>query len=284
MIPERSVVSNSAKSVFFEDVNDIDIYIEDTVVGYAKIFETIFSRAFDNKYRIEKVFPLGGKQEVIEQYESQEGSFMRPSLFVIDGDLYVLTGEAKKSKKGLYIMPFYCIENILIDPDAIHDLMNEEEPVVAKNTLIDKFAFRRWLNDNEVKLFQLFLEYALTFTINPSEQTVGYSVRKLVASNTGNVDINKLNQRIAYLQNINILKIGHEEYANLKTSILKNFQSKAVDKLDSVSGKDYLIPLINMRFKSIVKTNMPNINFKLRLAMKCSIEKIKDSTTYVAGV
>lgn len=38
MIPERSVQASSAKSVFFEELNDIDIYIEDTAFGYSKLF------------------------------------------------------------------------------------------------------------------------------------------------------------------------------------------------------------------------------------------------------
>ena len=61
MVPARSETSKSAKSVFFEDVNDIDIFIEDTAIGFEKIYAILFSRVFSDAYSVEKVFPLGGR-------------------------------------------------------------------------------------------------------------------------------------------------------------------------------------------------------------------------------
>ena len=57
MVPARSETSKSAKSVFFEDVNDIDIFIEDTAIGFEKIYAILFSRVFSDAYSVEKVFP-----------------------------------------------------------------------------------------------------------------------------------------------------------------------------------------------------------------------------------
>ena len=38
---ERRSSAKVAKSVFYEDFNDIDIYIEDTAPGYRKIFKEL---------------------------------------------------------------------------------------------------------------------------------------------------------------------------------------------------------------------------------------------------
>lgn len=284
MVPERNVIGNSAKSVFFEDVNDIDIYIEDTAPGYEKIFLLLFSRVFHGKYKLEKVFPLGGRGAVIDRFESHKDSTStRPSLFIIDGDLYILTGDLQENQKGLYKFPFYCVENILIDADAIHSILDEEDPIRSKNVLINKFNYPEWLESNEDCLFQLFLEYAVTFKINPTEQSVAYSVNKLVSSNNGCIDKSKLDKRIKILREKAIEFVGEVEYEKAKEIVLNNLETNSCKKIDCISGKDYLLPLFTTRMKSVVKTRIPNINFKLRLAKVCDIEKIRESVLYIAN-
>lgn len=283
MIPERNVIGNSAKSVFFEDVNDIDIYIEDTAPGYEKIFSLLFSRVFHGKYKLEKVFPLGGRGAVIERFESyKDSTSTRPSLFIIDGDLYILTGDLHENQTGLYKFPFYCVENILIDPDAVHSILDEEDPINPKDVLINKFNYSEWLESNEDCLFQLFLEYAVTFKINPTEQSVAYSVNNLVSNNSGCIDKNKLDKRIKSLREKAVEFVGEIEYEKAKEIVLNNLETNSFKKIDCISGKDYLLPLFTTRMKSVVKTKIPNINFKLRLAKVCDIEKIRESVLYVS--
>jgi len=281
MIPERSLTGRHARSVFFEDVNEIDIYIEDTAYGYEKLFSLIFSRIFDGKYKIKKVFPLGGRANVIEQHASHEETG-RPYLYVIDGDLYLISGESISSDKGLYKLPFYCIENILCDPQAFSELLNEEDPVSMKENLNSLFAYNEWLVNNEPKLFRLFIEYSISFKANPEKQTVSFPVNNLVSSNDGNIDEEKLNNRASQIKQSAIDKVGNDSYIELYDSFILDFESNNLSKMDVISGKDYLFPLLKTRFKSIVKTRIPDINFKIRLAMKCDVSKVMDSQLYVA--
>lgn len=283
MIPERNVIGKYAKSVFFEDVNDIDIYIEDTEFGYEKLYSVLFSRLLIDQYRVEKVFPLGGRKAVIERFNFQISTTTdRPFLFIIDSDLFLLSGDNEKSKRGLYKVPFYCVENILIDWDAIHNILDEEEQVKSKDSLINEFDCTGWLEQNETKLFDLFVEYAISFKINPEEKTVKHKVKYLVSNNNGCIDEAKFNERIKNIRQITVEKVGIEQYKKARELVLANFEMSSVNKLDVVSGKDYLMPLIMTRFKSIVNTKIPNINFKLRLAKICDIEKIRDCFSYVA--
>ncbi|WP_305419828.1 DUF4435 domain-containing protein [Photobacterium leiognathi] len=127
MLPERRSSSKFAKSAFFEDYNEIDIYIEDTAEGYTKLFKHLFKRVFQNEYNIENVFPIGSRSNVIKKCEEQLLiKVERPSLFIVDGDLYQLKGEPKPIPKGTFVLPRYCIENILIDGNAIVDFIDEE--------------------------------------------------------------------------------------------------------------------------------------------------------------
>jgi hypothetical protein len=282
MIPERSLTAKVAKSVFFEELNDIDIFIEDTAFGYEKLFQILFSRVFEGKYRVNKVFPLGGRKAVAAQHQIHE-HLERPSLFIVDGDLFLLIGDDLKNVNGLYKVPFYCIENILCDAEGIHELMNEEEPQALKPELVEAFKYVEWKNINENKLFELFIEYAVTFLLNPSEQTVAFSVSNLVSANDGNIDNAKLASRIKALRFEAKNKSSEADYAEARDKVLTQFSVSNVSKLDVVSGKDYLFPILKTRMKSKIKTKVPDINLKIRLAMKCDITQLMESVDLVAS-
>ena len=65
MIPARSTKAKKAKAVFFRRYNDIDIYIEDTERGAEKLYAILFQRAFKDKYIINRIYPLGGRQKFL---------------------------------------------------------------------------------------------------------------------------------------------------------------------------------------------------------------------------
>jgi hypothetical protein len=280
MIPERSVQAKSAKSVFFEDINDIDIYIEDTAFGYPKLFSVLFSRLLNEKYKVNKVFPLGGRRAVVDQHN--EHSSDRPSLYIIDGDLFLLTGDTVNNQNGLYKFPYYCVENILCDQNAILSVMDEEEPVKSLEDLNGLFNYQEWLLNNEVKLFSLFVEYAVSMTLNPQEQTVAFKVSDLVSCNKGELSDAKLAVRIGDLKQAVIEYTSLEDYESTRNNILTNFELSGLNKLDVISGKDYLFPLLKTRAKSLVKTKVSDLNFKLRLAKICSLNNINQAIEHIA--
>lgn len=280
MIPERSVQAKAAKSVFFEDINDIDIYIEDTAFGYPKLFAVLFSRLLNEQYKVNKVFPLGGRKAVVDQHIEHVSD--RPSLYIIDGDLFLLTGDAVDNQKGLYKFPYYCVENILCDHNALLTVMDEEEPVKSLENLEGLFNYQEWLLNNEDRLFSLFVEYAISMVLNPQEQTVAFKVSDLVSSNKGELDDGKLAVRIDALKQMTIESTNLEAYKSARNEILANFELSGLNKLDVVSGKDYLFPLLKTRAKSLVKTKVSDLNFKLRLAKSCNLNGISQAIDYIA--
>lgn len=274
MIPERSEVAKSAKSVLFEEFNDIDIYIEDTAQGYAKLYAEIFSRLFKGEYKVSNVFPLGGRRAVIEDCEKWQGNFSRPSLYVVDGDMHIFVGDAEKCLDGLFVLPMYCIENILVDENAITEVLNEEEATKLRDQVRGEFNFSGWLAVNAPLLAELFAEYAVCFEFCPEVQTISFPVTSLVSSNKGELDRVKVDLRIKELRSEVVEKIGESRYIESRQKYYKQLIQCSDSILKYVSGKDYLLPLLLTRSRSIVKTKVPNLNFKIRLAMKCDIEKL----------
>jgi hypothetical protein len=282
MLPERSLAAKSAKSVLFEEFNDIDIYIEDTAEGYEKIFTELFSRVFSDTYKVSKVFPLGSRMSVVREHEQNCSNFTRPTLYVIDGDLFLMLDNGLASKEGLFVLPCYCIENVLIDIESIHQLLNEENHLKSKDELINEFNYHHWLEGNYRYLLKLFIEYAISFYLLPEIQTVGYQVRELVSSDKGIVDINKVEKRINELMSNVIHQVGNEKYLSTKTTVESIVELNPHNLFIFVSAKDYILPLLITRFKTITKTKMSNINFKLRLAIKCDVKYLYGAKEYVA--
>ncbi|NWA06916.1 DUF4435 domain-containing protein [Pseudomonas gingeri] len=281
MVPERGTAGKFAKSVFFEERNEIDIYIEDTALGSEKIASKIYSRIFGGTYKLEQIFPLGGRGAVISKFNEVKNLLTRPSLFVIDGDIYHLTGDHVKDEVGLYRLPCYCIENLIMDPSAIHAVIDEEDPIRTELDLIQAFDYDGWKTLNKSKLKDLFIEYAISRVLNPSEPTISYEVKNLVSGSDGCIDDVKLATRLADLASKAIAKVGEENYRVTRDRILLEYGKSQLDDLDFVSGKDYLFPLLKTRLRSTVKTLISDLNLKLRLSKACGVEKISNCRDYV---
>src|SRR5208283_2113686 len=126
MIPLWSSKAKKAKAVFFRQWNDIDIFIEDTEKSSKKIFRQILSRCFVDKYRVAEIFPLGGREAVITACQGDQIDGGNPRIYLIDGDLSLILGIRVPSLKRLFVLPIYCIENLLIDETAVVEVLFEE--------------------------------------------------------------------------------------------------------------------------------------------------------------
>ncbi len=191
---ERTIKGKKAKSVFFQKFNDIDIYVEDTSKGSKKFYNVLLSRVLSEKYKISTVFPLGNKDAVIKECQN-DNDFKRLKLYIVDGDLDLLLNNNKNNLNRLYVLKRYCIENYLIDEEAIIALLHEEDLQQTVDKIEKLFDYQAWLKENELALFDLFLLYAISKKYSLEIPTVSYPVNQLVSSNTGFIDSDKLQKR-----------------------------------------------------------------------------------------
>lgn len=284
MFLERKIRAKDAKSVFFEDVNDIDIFVEDTKAGYDKVHKNILSRVLKGRYNVDKVFPIGKRDEVTKHYEENIKLIKRPTIYIIDGDLYLLIGDKYKSQRGLFVLPFYCVENMLTQPEAFYELLDEEDESKNIDDLIRDFDYQEWVNTNREILFKLFIEYAISFKLNREEPTVSLGVKDLKMDGKGNLSEIKVNLRISEIKKNVILAAGEENYLKTKNEIIEKFNRENFGILDIISGKDYIYPLLKIRFNSIVKTTAKDACFKARLAKKVNVDALNLIGNFVADV
>jgi hypothetical protein len=277
----RGIAAKSASSLFYEEYNDVDIYIEDTAEGYRKIFKELLNKALGTKFNIEQVFPLGDRRQVIEECRKNQESNGRKKVFIVDGDLHILNDFATPELKGLYVLPRYCVENYLFCENAISQTADEEECEMELDQIKDKIDFNYWLNENENLLLDLFIVYAICFKHIPQEQTVGFKVSKLCISNFGIVNPEKVNARKDELSSKLISFIG-EERLNTEIEIIKErINEKDKKLLRFVSGKDYLLPLLITRLQSFLRFPSNSIAVRLRLAKKVNADELKEIETYI---
>ncbi|NNN70520.1 DUF4435 domain-containing protein [Vibrio sp. 3-2(1)] len=280
---QRSTDARTTKALFFQHLNDIDIYVEDTAYGYEKLLTSVFSRLLAGKYKVGKVFPLGSRKEVLKQYEHKISKISRPTLYVVDGDLFILSGDSIKNKNGLYKFPFYCFENLICQEQAILDVLNEEEVVLYRDEIEERFNFTEWNVNNVEHLFELFLTYATVMVLKPTIQTVGLGVKPFISDKYGNISAEKLRNRIDDLQKELTEEFGEQTVSKATIAIKQRFDTMNCSKFDVISGKDYLFPLLKLRAKSVVSTRISDLNFKLRLTNKAALEPISECEQFIAA-
>lgn len=108
-------IINSIK--FFQDINQIHIVVEDK--GKEAEYETIFKRLLGEEYNIEKIFAVGGKNNVKKCYEELKDDSSLPLIFLVDGDFdrYIDYENMINDERFIYLKA-YNIESYFIDEMA----------------------------------------------------------------------------------------------------------------------------------------------------------------------
>lgn len=272
MSPDWSPKAKNAMPIFYKQWNDIDIYIEDMALETKKMFHRILERCYADLYRINKIFPLGDRDSVINACIADISVGGRPKIYIIDGDLDLLLDTNPCGIRCLYVLPVYCIENVIIDEGATIRIIVEEDKHREEDELTNVFNFSEWIRANDHYLTELFIEYALMRKFLPLEKSVGYRISNLLSSDDGCVDPTKVMNRILELSRQMIDIAGSDVY-NRERNIIVNRISGLGDRKSLIvaSGKDYLLHLLNLRMRSITRIQCTRESLKIRLATYCDI-------------
>ena len=279
---ERGSAAKSALSVFYENFNDVDIYVEDTAEGYDKIFSRLLGRALDGQISIDRVFPLGDRDKVASAARaSLEQASERTSIYIVDGDLYLLCGELQELPTNLIVLPRYCIENFLFSKEAIIELLDEEDISKDKAALEHHFAYEEWIASADQTLRPLFVIFSVSHYFDSGIKTVGNGSTSICGDDGGNIDPTKvtaLYERI-YLElcaNYGICVI-EAKIQEITLGITPGICFAST----YVSGKDFILPLLFLRIRKITGSKTKYINLKIRLANKSDITPLSSVATKI---
>lgn len=262
-----------SKHLFLEEWNDIIFFIEDKDQSTKKVYKELLSNTFSD-VTISNVFPLGGRIEVVNQCKkSHIEKKKEKAIYIIDGDLYILAGENTEIFSGLdelnnlFVLPRYCIENYLIEESAVLEILDEEDCIKELDILSDELSYAEWVANNNELFKQLYLNYAIACKCKCGVPTISYSINRLVSSDLGELDSQKVQNRINEVK-VSILGVLDEDmYEEMSVDILSKFDDDDFIKR-YVSGKDHLLPLLLTRMRKITKLRCTNDTYKVRLAKK----------------
>lgn len=279
------IKSLKAVSKFFSYRNDVNIYTEDKVAD-KEFYRTVFNRLFGNDVTINDVTPLGCKTNVLNAFDNRNRQINKKEFFIVDGDLDLIIDNNRKEEDGLIILDSYCIENYLIEEQGIIEFLyfshGSKDRIEIKNLL----EFEIWLNNNANSLLKLFLNLAILkkYQGGPKLKNANEflkQVNKETVLDTlaiDNYSENVRNEIISILVLSGKSRKDSEDNYEVDFNLLKSkwkFDSSTLLRI--VSGKSYLLPLLQFKINNCLSRNklFPNNALKLFLAANFELDRLQ---------
>jgi hypothetical protein len=244
--PERA---KSALRKLFEPLQEIDVYVED--VNDEAFYRCLLNGANSN-VKIARVFALGGRDAVIAAAQAHD-QLTRRALFIIDGDLSWVKGESAPSIIGLHCHDAYCIENLILCEKALVLVLSQEAVVTEKEAaaLLD---YDKWIRSIETPLIELFSAFATVSKFDPTVSTVSQKVGVMCVNHRSTrkheLDPIKVNQvRLDALKAAE--NSAESEIVSAMYICILNRLKGLTQPLRAVSGKDFLLPLIDFHLQAL---------------------------------
>jgi hypothetical protein len=275
-IPTKNEAFLLGLDVFYTQFNDVSIYVED--LEKENLYFEIFRKLLPGM-RIEKIFPLGGKQKVIDQSSENIGD--KTKVFVVDKDFDDLLG-LQVNRDNLFYLERYSIENFLVTENSLVEYVVEEKPALKRRQIQKELKYNSILNLACRLLFRLTLCHILLQSIGSGIPNVKRSLPRYV--NLCVKPTVKLAELKKYESEIDIeLKIVNPRYAfraQLQKLRRRHHLSYPKAVLIHIPGK-YLIQF----FKAYVEAkfdvsgrNLDSISMRLSKNTDCSnLENLKTS-------
>ena len=153
-IPTRSPTALGALDIFYKDFNEINFYVED--IEQENLYFAILKKHFP-RINFSKIFPLGGKPAVLAHAKNPTSNKKKTkNIYIVDQDFDHLLGSIEKINNVFYLER-YCIENYLIETDAIIEIVIENNPKLKSADITKTLDLNDFINKLKSNLKELFL-------------------------------------------------------------------------------------------------------------------------------
>jgi len=269
----RSDAARRARALFFRHLNDIDVYVEDMSRHSRKFYLLLINNILGGRYKIHEIHMLGGKRKVVAA-ASKHSDFSRRAVYIVDGDLDLILARRAQSPR-LVCLGRYCIENYLLEEDAICEIIHELDLVKDMQQIKEDLSFADWLLDLSVSLTPLFAVYAAAHARSCGIETVSYPVHRLRSGNGEGLCPRAIYDR--HSQVLSQLLRHMDSYKGLSFYIdCLNQIRYGGSSVNMISGKDYILPLLFLRIRRIFGGLVFNNEFFIqRLASKVRADDLR---------
>jgi hypothetical protein len=270
-VPEYSPGALSARDVFFEGSNDLNIYVEDEEQEnlYYRILRLLAPRV-----RVSQIFPLGGKDNVIKHaLDPANKPSAKKNFYIVDKDFDDLLGRVVR-RPNIFYLPEFCIENFLLEPEAIIEVAVEIHPKKNRSDLQASIGCARYFADLYAaldRLFRLFYvvqksDLGLPNTGHPSD---AFAMKgRLSQVDPKKIDAYEDDVRRA---GVSCGKFTTEELDRLIASAIP----KRTPKRTNISGK-FVLGLLMHHLRASAKVgNISHDQLRIRLAGHCRFTRLR---------
>lgn len=253
--------------VLFRRLQNLEVYVEDDndEVFYLELFKRISPKGVV----VARVVSLGGRTNVIEACKTHNFNDSA-AIFIVDGDLYWVADMERDIPRGAYEIPSYCIENLLICRVAACDFLYESDGKCHIEDIEEKLNWAQW-QASLSPLVELFIIYAAAHELRSGFPTVSNGIGSVITGTKGSppeLDIDKIQTLKA-----NLARDLHAMFTASKVDEVVSRISERVLSLtqpeDVISGKDFLVPLLMLRCRSVVKRAVTKDSFRLMMIRRC---------------
>lgn len=275
----RSFLNRFNRALFTSHRNDFDVFIEDTALSSKPFYREMFGRF--SKFKIIDFHPMGGRNNVLDNCGANT-DYTKNMLWIVDGDMYLLTEPKETLPPRLFRLDKYCIENYMINEEALLYYLNNEISTMYKDEISDKLCFKNFLDSMKSSLKDLILCYAVVFKLDPSLETVGYSICRLI--NKCSLNSALVQKRIDELYLDMISKHGPDTVKKTKAQIQRVIKTIYKDSIDHISGKDVLFPLIKAYCDSHYPVQCNPKKMKNQMSQKCNTKDFKRLNEFMMNI
>lgn len=270
--PSKSQAYLFGQDIFWEQFNEINFYVEDE--EQEQFYLQVFNKLFKN-IKIDKIFPLRGKVNVIE--EAKNNLKNKKNVYVVDKDFDDLLGKIE-NLPNLFYLKHYEIENYLFEEQAIWEYIIDEKPRLKHAQIKCSINVTKFHNFCIQQLAEIFILFIIVQEhLIPIENTCNPPARFLNRRKQYEVSISQYEQ---YKSKVLEAIHRHNITINLEKEITKykkKFKVKETDKyiIWHISGK-YLAFMFLRKVNKVfsIKKSSTQESFCYRLAKNCTFTSL----------
>ncbi len=256
------------QDIFWEQFNEVSFYIEDTELE--ELYHQILKKIFPD-ISIEKIFPLNGKQNVINCAKEYEGAKNR--IFIVDKDFDDLHNRIENIS-NLFYLDRYCIENYLFEEVSVIEFVVSENPKIRRKEIKEKYSFEERMNDILNKLLYVnSLFYIVQHFSLPFENS-SLHISRFLQNNKLELCQDKITN---YKKVLNQYISENDLFIDLEGAIEQNisFWKESGIVKNNICGKSILFILLQDLKKEFNLKKMPeHYSACYRLARECRFETL----------
>jgi len=132
-IPSFSDSYLHGQDIFWTQFNEVSFYVEDT--DLEELYHQILKKIFP-QIQIDKIFPLNGKTNVIDDARVNQGD--KTKVYIVDKDFDDLHNQIEPIT-NLFYLDRYCIENYLFEEISVVEFVVSELPKVKRTQVKERF-------------------------------------------------------------------------------------------------------------------------------------------------